>query len=458
MNTPSFKNHGLNFTAIILASTLGYLLVLKTFWFHDDWYFLANAADMAPLNKGGSRWISYVAYWKLLYPVFGLNTYGWAITRLLLHGGSSWLVFRLAHRSGLKPGAALLAGFLFAASPVAFESLYWGTGVVEILGTFFTLASIERWLQGGTRNTILAALWGLLAIGSKEVGLFIPLFFMVHLVVRRDAAKPRWAAVVFLGIAALAAGLLLMNNLDGSREYSLSLVSIPKNVLMLFFWLVAPPNWQTGREVELPWTMAVGGVVLLAWLILSIRHQRRGNALGLQLLAIGLLTMGPAMILDNHIVPRYNYGPMAAWVICLAYFLQNYLPQPRKRWLVAAVFITVDLSHGNTYFHINNRYPEGRAKHRLVIKEEASRGLCNSLLHNKLKENDRLVFFLEADGDKDLSEKLMDAVGGPLGPQLFLGDGVQVRWTDKFTRADIGCYLVSVRDFKVKPVGRFQPK
>ncbi len=458
MGSTHLKNNGSIIATIFFAATLGYLLVLKTFWFHDDWYFLANAAGIADLGKGGSRWISYEGYWKLFYPVFGLNTHAWAITRLFLHAGSSWFVFRLGRKLGLQPNAALLAGLLFAASPVAFESLYWGTGVVELLGTFFALACIQRWLSGGTKNTVWAVLWGILAMGSKESGFFIPLFFLIHMIAGRKVGYVRVAAVITLGFAALGAGLLLMQNLEGSGEYSLSLAGIPRNVLMLCFWLVAPPSLQMGTEADLPWALITGGFLLLIWLGLSIKSWRQGTTLPLWLLVISLLAMGPALVLDDHILPRYNYGPMAAWVISLAFFCRNWLPQPRRRWLVSAVLLVVVLSWWSTQYRVNARFPRGRAMHRLVLKEEISRTICRNLNNLKLEQNDRLVFFLEPDGNSIANGYIQDSLGGVLGPQLVLSHGMKAKWTTELHPEDIGAYVISVRGLDVEPLGRYRPK
>lgn len=62
------------YAGVLLAAVVSYVTVTRTFWFHDDWYFLAHAAHLADLTKGGSRWVSYEGYWKLFFPVFGIET------------------------------------------------------------------------------------------------------------------------------------------------------------------------------------------------------------------------------------------------------------------------------------------------------------------------------------------------------------------------------------------------
>ena len=74
---------------IVLVGVLGYIAVVKTWFFHDDWVFLADAAGIAERDQSFVRIVSYDWYWRIFYPVFGLHQWGWALTRLVMHAVSS---------------------------------------------------------------------------------------------------------------------------------------------------------------------------------------------------------------------------------------------------------------------------------------------------------------------------------------------------------------------------------
>lgn len=434
--------------------------MLDSFWFHDDWFFLSNAAGITQLEKGGSRWLSYVGYWKLLYPLFGLNTLLWAATRLLLHAGSSWFVVRIGKQSGLGNHGSYVAGLLFAGASVAFESVYWGTGAIELMGVFFSLVAIDQWLRGHWKNILVATLAGIIAINSKEIGFLLPVLFLANMA-KNDKARNRvsWISVTVLVIAATISGLLLFENLDGSSEYSLALSSIPQNFLILGFWLFAPPAFQTGNEIGIPWALGAGAVVWVSWVSLALWDWRkRGGMVPLVSLVICILAMVPVLPLDTHIVPRYDYGPVAAAVIGLTYFMKDWLNSLRFRWFFLASIIVVILTFGSTHYRINSRFPNGRPVHRLVVKEEISRKICGGLKQLPLEKNDTLVFFLEPTGNKTEEKYLREALGDELGPQVLLGNGIRVKWVSELSKEDEGSFVVSVDGMDLKPMGRYQPR
>ncbi len=137
--------------AAFLAAVLGHVPLLGAWWCRDDWGLLARAAGLIEKPHGlPARWLSQHAYWQLTWPLFGLNPAPHAVVRLLLHGLASLLVARLARRGGLRPAGALLAGLVFAGSPLAFLPLYWAAGIQELLAAALALLAIDRWLAAST--------------------------------------------------------------------------------------------------------------------------------------------------------------------------------------------------------------------------------------------------------------------------------------------------------------------
>ncbi len=388
------QTHKIPGPVLILLVCLGYAQILNTFWFHDDWVFLANAAGIEPRNGGLARWISYVGYWKLFWPVFGLQSIFWGVTRLLLHVLSSVLLMMIGRQAGLSRVGQLLSGFIFASGAVVFESMYWGTGAVELLGGFFSLLALWLWLSGrGFQYLALAA--AMLAILSKESSLFLPVFFAFHLMKspRRDPLKILGIALVILcGVVAIFA---LRNDFGSSAEYALSLKAIPRNLLALGFWLVAPPPFQRGLEWTQTWPLVVGGLVWASWIVLALKEARAGRwTIPVVLLLTGI-SMGPAALLNTHILPRYDYLPTAGLAFTIGLLLDRRISwvSVRREILVAAVFAV--LVGASTYYRVNVTFTNGRPVHRLVVKEQTSHRVCQGLKKLDLNPKDRLIFFIE---------------------------------------------------------------
>jgi len=446
------------YAGVLLAAVVSYVTVTRTFWFHDDWYFLAHAAHLADLTKGGSRWVSYEGYWKLFFPVFGIETAPWAVTRLLLHAGSVWLVIRLARLLGLKAGFALLAGLLFAATPSTFESVFWGTGVVELLGVFFALASLDQWLRGGRTSLILSLLWGVLAVFSKETGFFLPVFYLVWARRQAEDRRPRLlVAGALLGLTVVA-GILLLVNLQGEQGYDLTLWTLPHNLMLMVFWMVAPPPFQTGNEVAFAGAWILGLVLVILWLVAALWARRRGQQIAPWAGLFCLGAMLPALPLADHILPRYAYGPAAAGAISLAAILAASGWKPDRRWIMFLVLPVVAFNYWNLHHRLTAEYTNGRVIHRLVVKEEISRRMCDRIAGLELVRPDRLVFFLEPDREPLEIQYIRDSLADDLGLRLYLGADLEVVWTESISPDDVGSYVISIKGFDQKPMGRYRPR
>ena len=196
--------------AVTAAAVIGRLPALGAWWNQDDWGLIGRAAGLAN-DLGGSglpaRLLSQHLWWDLTWPLFGLDPIPHAWSRLVLHALSTVLVVRIASRAGLTSLARLVAGLLFAATPLAFTPLYWAAGIQELLAVLLALVAVERWLTGGRQNLLLAFLAAIASMLSKEAGLGLPLFFTLLLWAgigpRRDDRAFGWALTLLLLLAAV---------------------------------------------------------------------------------------------------------------------------------------------------------------------------------------------------------------------------------------------------------------
>jgi len=185
-------------TAIV--ALVGFYRVTASWWFHDDWVFLADAAGIADRGSDVIRFVSYKLYWNMMYGIWGLNPIPYAVSRILVHIACGFLVVSIARRLKFSNGAQALAGVVFVSSPIAFESLYWGTGIVEQLGTVFGLAAVYAMLCHNRLGIGVAFVLCVLSVFSKESSFFVP-FLWAYVAYRK--LNDRW--LVFIGLLDLRA-------------------------------------------------------------------------------------------------------------------------------------------------------------------------------------------------------------------------------------------------------------
>lgn len=441
---------------VVLVAVLGHLAVLRTWWFHDDWVFLADAAGLADRGTTLVRVVSYQWYWHLLYPLFGLATVPWALTRLLMHAASALLTARLAGRAGLDRHGQILAGLLFAAAPVAFESLYWGTGAVELLGALFSLAALERWLCGGPRGRWWALLLAALAVGCKESGLLLPLIFAGDLVRRRSARSPLMAgtlAVVALGAAAV---VLMLGDFSTSADYGLDWRSVPRNLLVFGSWLATPAVLLRDGTLSTTAGLLTGAAFWALWGWAARRGLLAGRPALTVCLGLALAAAAPAMLTGDHAVPRYLYLPAAAASIALVAALYE-TRGPSRRTLLLLVPLLWLVAWSGVDYHRNARHPSGRAFHRLVFKERVSRYLCHRYSEAGLADGDRVVILRNDSTDDGIQRVLEEGVAGELGLRLTVGPRASLVWTRALGPEHAGAYVFATDRENLSPRGWYNP-
>ena len=121
---------------ICVAALQAYAPAIRAGWiWDDDSYILENAAVQLP---GGvlDAWVPgstpqyyplvFVSFW-VQHAVHGLDPFGYHLANVLLHVGSTLMLWRLLRRMRV-PGSLLAAG-LFALHPVQVEPVAWGVGL-----------------------------------------------------------------------------------------------------------------------------------------------------------------------------------------------------------------------------------------------------------------------------------------------------------------------------------------
>ena len=333
--------------ACLGAATLGRLPALGAWWNQDDWGLIARAAELAPAVGGApARLVSQLLYWRVCYPLFGLNPDPYTWSRLLLHGLAAALTARIAWRAGLPPLAQLLAGLLVAATPLVFTPLYWAAGSQELLAVTLALAAVERWLAGG-RCAVVATL--VLATGSilaKEAGLGLALLLGILLVGGAGATSaPRRSAIVVLVLIALVAvgeSLLVLRRfaVGPADAYAISALAVPTN-LTAYGWWLASIGPRFAANITLPMA-AGGGALWLLWGGWAVVSRNRGDRLPAVALLAALLALAPVLPLVHHAYPYLGYAVAPAGAVTVASLVPRRWPlrTPLALLLVIAAVVT----------------------------------------------------------------------------------------------------------------------
>lgn len=175
--------------AIVLASVGVFAPTMAFGWVYDDQMeivlnpLIRSLANLPTIFRttvwAGSGMETYLyrplalATYALNHIVSGLAPWSYHLVNVLLHAGSSIMVFRLGRIWGLPVLAAGVGGVLFAVHPVHVEVVAAVFGRKDLLAGFFVLAMVllhsSAVTRGGWRLALPAVAYAL-AMLSKEVG------------------------------------------------------------------------------------------------------------------------------------------------------------------------------------------------------------------------------------------------------------------------------------------------
>ncbi|MFN2369605.1 MAG: hypothetical protein ABR506_00470 [Candidatus Krumholzibacteriia bacterium] len=439
--------------AVALAAVLGRLPALGAWWALDDWGLLARAAGQLGTEAGvPARWVSQHLWWRLTWPVFGLDADAQTVLRIALHAGAALLVVRLAARARLQPVARLLAGLMFAATPLAFTPLYWAAGVQELLAAAGALGAVLAFTAGRRGPLFAAALLGLGAIAAKESALGLPVLLAAILAGEPAGVRPRadrplaWALVLFLALAAVLEAALVLSHFatGGDDPYRLGGVATVLGNLGVFgFWLASPgPIFAS----ELNWFMiGGGGALFLLWAAWAAWSWRRGRRLPAATLLACLLVLAPALPLQQQIKPYLAYLAAAAGALAVGSLLPRGLTL-RPAILLAAVALVVIGSFAGMRVRMANRnelgFPADPVVRATALSWQTARVLT-SLPWRADETPPHPVVLLQVPVDAaatrraaELGERfvaeseLQRALGGTLGPNLAGQGRLRVTWAN----------------------------
>jgi hypothetical protein len=167
----------------------------------DDFVWIANSRVkspgdivrlIAPGAAGFFRPIVSLTF-SIDHALFGLDPLGYGLTNLALLFACIGLLFLLLHALGLRAGVAIGGALVWALNFQAVNmAVLWISGRTALMLVLWAAAAAYAWVRG---HRLLAAVFAMLAMWSKEEGFVIPAILSVWSIIdsSREAALPLWA-------------------------------------------------------------------------------------------------------------------------------------------------------------------------------------------------------------------------------------------------------------------------
>ena len=313
--------------AVLVAASLVLLVfvvqrhVLGTFFALDDGFLFQQARGLRPWPVMPWRWLSGVAWFRVVVPLWGVDPLPYHVASLVLHALNAVLLLRVARRWGASAPAAWLAAGLFAASRLPFTSLVAATSIGELLALTGTLAALLLAAPG--RRLVVATAVFVLALLAKESVLLVPLAWLAAPAENRGERATRMrlvavlASVGVLGGCALLAWGILSGRLAG-HAYALGTPgAVAENVARLFGWSVDLANPIPDLR------LAIEPQARILWTVAAIALAVAGVAWrSAPLVGAGVgwwwLAVIPVAPLAGHAYMHYLYTPFAGLTLAAA--------------------------------------------------------------------------------------------------------------------------------------------
>ena len=359
--------------------------------YDDNIYVTRNAYVMAGLTWKGVNWAFTnleAGFWHPLTwlslmldrELYGMYAGGYHFTNVLLHLGSTWLLFLvLARMTGALWRSALVAA-LFAVHPLHVESVAWIAQRKDVLSTLFwmlTLLSYARYAENpgkfGYLTVLLVYALGLMA---KPMLVTLPLVLLLldwwpldRLAVGGESIGKREIVVVkrsllyllkekipmiAMGGLAIAVTFYAENEIGAlSSLQTISWEARIANVLISYLTYIGQTLWPRGLAVFYPYMETISwlqsGVSLFVLTFISILVFF--NARRRPYLAVGWLWYLTTLVPVIGFVPigaharadRYTYLPLIGLFIMTAWIIPGEMKMLRRRlsWVAVGVVLGV---------------------------------------------------------------------------------------------------------------------
>jgi len=384
---------------------------IKIWWMHpimDIWDPATNMLD------GALAEVATVT----VDPVTGtrLNPYVFHTANVLLHIGSSLLVFHILRQLGFTLQSACAAALLFGLHPVQVEPVGWLSGLKDALYVFLSLAAIGQYLTFSRPRFWIATALFVVATWSKPTAIVVPLIVLIVVFYQQRHIQSRvWRQMVLWVILSLPCIVITKivqpaSGLEPIAFWKRALVAL--DALAFYACKLLWPaslGVDYGRTPSYvlrhgwaywTWVFPVGLAIAL-WLS---RHRSRALIAGAGIFVAGLLPVLGLVPFDfqhySTVADHYLYLPMLGVATCAAWLLEKVqsclansdrTPSSRTRFskLAAVVTILILLCLGTRSWFQTRHWRDSRALFTNAVEvNPASAGSWSSLAGAYLSAGD----------------------------------------------------------------------
>lgn len=177
---------------IVIASfPVLFLLLKKTFFFHDEWTFI-HQIIISPINfilepHNGHFWPFFASLYLVAYRLFGLNYWPYQLLLLVFHLGNVFLLFKIVGCLTKNKFIPFFASLFFLFSSIYWEVLFSASTLPTVLSLFFIALGIYLYLayqkSESKQQFFFSGLAFLVSGWSWGGGLLFPLLFILSILV-----------------------------------------------------------------------------------------------------------------------------------------------------------------------------------------------------------------------------------------------------------------------------------
>ena len=347
--------------AIIAAGLI--VLTVAVYWpvrhfelvnWDDPNYITDNPVVLGGLSWSSVRWAfttTHSPYWHPMtwlslltdVSIFGQNAGGYHVTSLLIHLGTTLLLFFLLRRMTRAEGLSAFVAAMFAVHPLHVESVAWIAERKDVLSTLFWALTIWAYLgytraPTAVRYVGVLALYGL-ALMSKPMVVTLPVVLLLldwWPLGRFDLAGARRLVIEKVPLFAMAGAEAVATTIVQRRVGAVAgLEALPIGArvtngtvsYVVYLWKTIWPTHLAAFypfRTYSPWIVAVAGVALVAATVGAFMVRHRAPYIFVGWLWY-LITLAPVIGLtqagEQARADRFMYVPMIGLLIAAAWWV-----------------------------------------------------------------------------------------------------------------------------------------
>lgn len=347
-----------------------YFPSLIIFFSSDDWFHLRvsqiNSVSQFLNFFSFEKTAQAIAFYRplptqvfffILQKLFGLNPIPYHILVLSCFFISLILVYRLAKTLLNSEPKALFSTLIYAFSVSNFTRIYFLSAFQEISLVIFSLLCVLSYLRKNLHSQIIALLFFILALLSKETAVFLPLILLIIDWSRKKINFGKLVPYGLILVPYLYLRLFQFGLASGETYlWNFSPLKAANTLMWYVLWSIGAPELLvdyigTGlRPIPLfftnfpIWWMIILGFLLptiITLIILSLKKIRTINRNLIVFVFLFLVSLGPVIFLPQHKFALELGLPLVWFSLAVAWLLPN---RGKLLWIFFGFYLSLNLS------------------------------------------------------------------------------------------------------------------